>query len=594
MMKRTNLRAKSLRSALLGGAVAAAVAGPALAADVTMDRLVNAGKEPQNWLMQNQSFEGWNWSALKEITKDNVKNLRVAFAVPITSELIGTLSPNNSGRPLVDGGMMYYDDGWGMIYKVDASSGKAGKILWTADGAVSKDNKQISRGVTMWGNSIYHSLTDGRMIAVNRDTGEITLDTPIARLTYNGVTNVSQQKEIPQASMLAIKGKLIIGNGNGDAITRGWLQAVDAETGKILWRTYMVPGPGEPGHETWKGDNEVWKVGGAAPWTSGTYDPVTNVIYQGTGNAQPMFDVEYRPGDNLYAASVVAMNADTGKILWHFQFIPNEGWDYDENSLHQVITVPVNGTPTKILGHWSRGGHLWRLRADGGQFIDATAYTKVTWTAGIDPKTGKPVEYDPKLAVQAYLPAARPLRGKGEVLACPSSEGGIRFASAAFNPNTYTSYATGMESCYGITVVESKKLPNGDIDPAGPGGIRGRVGISRYINPQGLVIAADMSTNKVTARKTYPHEFKAGIMSTAGGVVYTVRLTGEVIALDEKTLDELWSFSTGMSAKGPPISYSVNGKQYIAAITAAQPGATMLYPGVKNLPHGAMLWVFTL
>ena len=581
-------------STILGGAMLTAVAVPAIAADVTMTRLVNAGKEPQNWLMQNQNFEGWNWSELKEITKDNVKNLKVAFAVPITSTLIGTLAPNNSGRPLVDGGMMYYDDGWGMIYKVDATSGKAGKIVWTADGAVSKDNKHVSRGVTMWGNSIYHALNDGRMIAVDRDTGEITLDLPIARLTYNGVTNVSQQKEIPQASMLAINGKLIIGNGNGDAITRGWLQAVEAATGKILWRTYMVPGPGEPGHETWKGDNEVWKVGGAAPWTTGTYDPVTNIIYQGTGNAQPMFDVEYRPGDNLYAASVVAMNADTGKILWYFQHVPNEGWDYDENSLHQIFTVPLNGTPTKIIGHWSRGGHLWRLRADNGQFMDATAYTRVNWTAGIDPKTGKPVEYDPKLAVQKYIPATRPLRGKGEVVACPSSEGGIRFASGAYNPNTYVSYAVGMESCFGITVVESKRLPNGDIDPAGPGGIRGRVGISRYVNPQGLVIAGDMTQNKVVAKHLYPHEFKAGIMATAGGVVYTVRLTGEVIALDATTLDELWSFSTGMSAKGPPISYAVGNKQYIAAITAAQPGSTMQYPGVKTLPAGSMLWVFSL
>ncbi len=582
------------RSSVLATLLGSVVAMPALAVDVTADRLANAGREPQNWLIQNQNYEGWNWSTLNEVNKANVKNLKVAFAVPITSELIGTLAPNNSGRPLVDNGMMYYDDGWGMIYKVDVSSGKAGKIVWTADGAVSKSEKQISRGVSMWGNSIYHALNDGRLIAVDRDTGDIWLDKPIARISYNGVTNVAQQREIPQASILPIKDKIIVGNGNGDAITRGWQQAVDAKTGNIVWRTYMVPGPGEPGHETWKGNNEVWRVGGAAPWTTGTYDPATNLIYQGTGNAQPMFDAEYRPGDNLYAGSVVAMDADTGKINWYFQFIPNENYDFDENSLHQVLTVPINGTPTKILGHWSRGGHLWRLRADNGLFMDATAYTKVTWTQGIDPKTGKPLEYDPKLEVQMYAPATRPLRNAGEKIVCPSSEGGIRFASGAFNPTTYTSYAAGMESCYGITTVASTRLPNGDIDPAGPGGIRGRVGISRYINPQGLIISGDMTAGKIVARHVYPHEFKAGVMATAGGIVMSVRLTGEVIALDDRTLEELWSFSTGMSAKAPPMTYSVNGKQYIAAITAAQPGSTMAYPGVRNLPHGAMLWVFSL
>ena len=161
---------------------------------------------------------------------------------------------------------------------------------------------------------------------------------------------INEEKENFTAAPLAVDGKILVGQSGGDDLTRGWLAAVDAATGAEVWRTYMVPGPGEPGHETWKDTNQAWKVGGAALWTTGTYDPETNLTYWGTGNAQPMFDVEYRPGDNLFAGAVVAMDVKDGAIKWHFQYTPNEGWDYDENGVHQLIKLDINGEPRKVIG----------------------------------------------------------------------------------------------------------------------------------------------------------------------------------------------------------------------------------------------------
>ncbi len=585
-------------STILSGAMATLLAWPALAADVTAQRLVNADSEPQNWLLPMQDYAGDSFSALDGITRDNVKNLHVAFTVPLGSALSGRNAANLMNHPIVADGMMYLDDGNGGFYKLDVTSGDNGEVLWKADAGVSKDESQRTRGVAIYGHNIYQNLTDGRVVAIDTDTGEFAWDQQIARVAWNGVSDVNMAAENFTASPLPVDGKILVGQSNGDSLTRGWLEAVDAATGKPIWRTFTVPGPGEPGHETWKDTNDAWKVGGAALWITGTYDPDTKLTYWGTGNAEPMYDVEYRPGDNLYSDSILAINVDDGSIKWHFQYLPNGGWDYDESGVHQIIHLNTDGQDRTILDHWGRNGFHYRIDASTGTYMDSTQYVdKVNWTAGIDAKTGKPVEYDPNLALQTYIPETRFLRGKGVMQACPTTHGGLRWQPPSYNPTTHITYQASLDGCFDKEAKESFPIEGGGglIDPKKGGGIRG-AGPTKYVEPTGLVTAADVTTNKILARVHYPYEAQSSALDTAGGVLFTGFLDGRVVALDDQTLKELWHFNTGSAIKGAFISYGVDGKQYIAIIAGANPGSGLSsqHPELANMTNGATLYVFSL
>ncbi len=294
MAKDRWVRAGALTSTALVGLFAFA----AQAADVTQQRMENADQEPQNWLLPHQNYEAHSFSRLNQINRDTIKNLKVAFTVGLGSAVKGSTTLNLENRPLVDDGFMYVTDGWGQVFKIDVRSGDRGKIVWKADASVAKDNVNRDRGGALGGNAYYHALTDGRVIAVNRDTGEFIFDKQRARIEHTGGTANIQAEGFTMAP-LVIDGKVLEGNARGDSLTRGWLEAIDMNTGNEVWRTYTVPGPGEPGHETWKDNNNAWMVGGAGLWTTGSYDKEQKLALYGTGNAEPMFDVEYRPGDNL-------------------------------------------------------------------------------------------------------------------------------------------------------------------------------------------------------------------------------------------------------------------------------------------------------
>ncbi|MSO71373.1 MAG: hypothetical protein EXQ88_05095 [Alphaproteobacteria bacterium] len=573
---------------------------PGYAADVTKARLEGAAAEPQNWLLPYGNYEGHMFSRLDQINRGNVANLKVAFTLPLASALTGNPDLNLMNHGIADDGFLYIDDGRGGIYKVDLNSNDKAQIVWKADAAVSADESNRSRGIAVWGNAVFHNLTDGRVVKVNRDTGEIMFDKLVARTDHPKGSGVNIKGEYFSAAPLVVNGKIMVANSYGDGLTRGWLHAMNPDTGAELWRTYMVPAPGEPGHETWKDNNEAWRIGGAGLWTTGTYDPALNLTYWGTGNAQPMFDVQYRPGDNLYSASIVAMNVDDGKIKWHFQYTPNEGWDYDENGVHQIYNVNVGGAPRKIIGHWGRNGFFYRLDGVNGAFMDATQYVaKVTWTKGIDPKTGKPVEYDPSKAVQTYIPETRMLRGDAPETYCPTITGGVRWQSVAFNPTKNRSYSAAIDGCTTIQVGESKRLAGtAMLDPKAPGGIRGRIdAATKNLGYTGLVRSVDVLTNKMVASFSYPYESQSGAFATAGGLIFTAFLDGRVVALDDETLKELWHFNTGVITKAPPFSFSAKGKQYIAILAGGGrkgSGYTAAWPEAKNWVNGPVVFFFAL
>jgi alcohol dehydrogenase (cytochrome c) len=345
------------RYLLLAGAIF--VGAPAWAGDVTPDRLVNADKEPQNWLMNHRTYDGQRYSPLDIINRDNIKGLKLAYAVALGGT---TASENLEATPLAEDGFLYIVDQWGVLYKIDARSGDVGRIVWTMDPHQEK-LPLTNRGAALWGNLVITVASyPARVIATDKDNGKVVWE-----------TNLNDQADVQlTAAPLVVKDKVVVGAAGGDRGVRDWIAALDAATGKLIWRNYVVPAPGEPGSETWKDKNNAWQVGGGAMWVTGSYDPASNQVIWGTGNPVPMFDPTYRPGDNLYTDSVISWKPDSGKMNWYFQYTPGDMWDYDAAHSHILIDGVRNGLPVKAVTHSGRNGFLYTLERDNGQFLFAS------------------------------------------------------------------------------------------------------------------------------------------------------------------------------------------------------------------------------
>ena len=337
---------RALRALLLGGA--ALIAAPAIAADVTPQRLDSP--EAGNWLMNHRTYDAQRYSPLDQINKTNIKNLKLAYSVAIGGT---STNENLQSTPLAEDGFLYVTDMWGVLYKIDARSGDVGRIVWRMDPGQEKP-PLANRGAALWGNLVITVASyPPRVIATNKDTGKVVWDTNMA----DGQADVQLT-----AAPLAVKDKIIVGASGGDRGVRDWIAGLDAATGKIAWRKYTIPAPGEPGSETWKDKNNAWKTGGGAMWVTGSYDPATNQVLWGTGNPVPWSDPYYRPGDNLYTNSLISWDPDFGKMNWYHQYTPGDMWDYDEEGSHILIDGSVAGQPRKLVTHAARNGFLYSLR----------------------------------------------------------------------------------------------------------------------------------------------------------------------------------------------------------------------------------------
>jgi alcohol dehydrogenase (cytochrome c) len=334
-------------------------------------------------------------------------------------------------------------------------------------------------------------------------------------------------------------------------------------------------------------------------WTTGSYDVGQRTTIWGTGQPQPMHDPEFRPGDNLFSNSAIALDLDTGKLKWYFQYTPNESWDYDEQGVHMLIDATVNGQPRKLVSHYGRNGFFYNLDRTNGSFITAGQYVDVVnWTKGIDPKTGKPIEYDPNVALQAYIPSTRMLRGEtNNPPACPHKLGGVRWQPPSYNPTKHVAYSAGIDGCYSLDVIPVLARPDGGIDPAGPGARVGRAQTATYlknVDVHGLLSAVDVTTGQVVARLRQPYENLSGMLATGGGLVFSATLDGAVTAHDDETLAELWRFETGISIKAAPFSYAIGGKQFIAIMVGGPAPGGAIHPELKEMIPGGMMYVFSL
>jgi alcohol dehydrogenase (cytochrome c) len=551
---------------------------------VNKDRLINAQNEPQNWLMMNGDYASTRYSKLTQINRDNVKNLRLAWALALGGmQDVGQNGPENEVNPLIDNGFMYSSDGWGTVYKIDARNPNKGEFVWVSDSGVRHEgNVPRTRGIALWEDLVIANLPDGRVIAINRDSGEIVWDKKVAIANEFG----SQEKFL--TAPLVAEGKVIVANGAGDGGTRGWLAALDAKTGNELWRWYVVPKPGDPGSETWKDSNNAWKTGGGGLWQTGSYDPATRLTIWGTGNPVPIYDPQSRPGDNLYTNSAVALDIDTGKLVWYFQYTPNDSWDYDEIGVHMLYDTVINGENRKVVGHFGRNGFFYALDRGNGSFIKGAQYVNdLNWTKGLDPKTGKPIEYDPKLDVQTYVPEARALRGDSMKRACPTWHGGVAHQPTAYNPIKHIAYGVGAEGCFSQNGAKvAYKSPNGGMDA--------KASEKRTFTSDlyyGAITAYDTVNNKILAKAITDIEIRSGALVTAGGVVFTALQDGWVIAYNDETLEELWRFNLGTPLKGSPVTYAIGPKQYLAVQTSGRHLHPIKY---DNLENSSYLFVFAL
>jgi alcohol dehydrogenase (cytochrome c) len=570
---------------------------PLRAADMTHERALNVAKEPQNWLLHHGNYQGHRFSALKEINTDTVKGLKPVFSVALGGfESGGRYKFGNlEATPLVEDGIMYVPDGWGSVYAIDVSSGKKGAIKWKFDPGTDRAWAGDvaccgvnNRGVALWKDKVISIALDGRMFALNKATGEMVWERKIADPAIAETLTIAP---------LVVHDLAIVGSAGGEFGIRGWIDATDLNTGKQAWRTYTIPGAGEPGNETWKDGKDRWKHGGASIWETATYDAESDTFYQGIGNAGPDWDPEYRPGDSKWAASVLALGARDGKIKWGFQYTPNDPYDFDEISEHPIIDAKVNGQDRKLVVHAARNGFYYALDRTNGSFVAGKQYVdELNWTPGLDPKTGRPLNYNPATDVQVYNAGTHPSRAKpeGERL-CPSHFGGKNWEPSAYNPELKLLYIPSIEGCNYLQTAEQKDF----VDQGGPIKPRERFaggGFKQSEKLYGSLKALDPVTGETKARLKLEYPNFSGALATAGNLVFLGHLDGTLTAHDAKTLQELWSYNTGSGINAPAISYSVNGKQYIAVLVGSKQPFYVLQnaPELKNTSTASMLYVFGL
>jgi alcohol dehydrogenase (cytochrome c) len=520
----------------------------AVGAQVTSDRLLRAAEEPQNWITYSGGYASQRHSLLTQITPANVKNLELKWILP--NQVFGAWQSS----PIVVDGIMYLTQRPNDVLAVDA---KTGRVFWQYRYNVSPDARVCcganNRGVAILGDTLYTGTLDGHLVALDRTTGRSLWDVAVGdpKLGYS----------ITMAPLI-VKDKVLVGSGGGEYGIRGFIAAFDATSGKELWRFYTIPGPGEKGHDTWSGDS--WKSGGASVWVTPSYDPALNLTYWGVGNPGPDFNPAQRMGDNLYTDSVVALNPDTGELKWHFQFTPHDPYDYDSVQVGVLADISWKGTPTKALLWGNRNGFFYVLDRTNGRFLSATPFVKVNWASGIDEK-GKPI------------PTPQP---EGQPT-WPGVQGGTNWYSPSFSPRTGLFYLSVWDGYASVFKPESSQyvpgrnfLGGGATPYAGVPGAPGvRVGRATPINTwtdaagSGGVVAIDPQTGQKKWTFKQFDVTDSGNLTTATDLLFTGGREGYFYALDARTGAELWKASLGGQIANGPISYAVDGKQYIAVIS---------------------------
>ena len=355
-----------------------------------------------------------------------------------------------------------------------------------------------------------------------------------------------------------------------------------------MWKKFVIPAPGEPGSETWKDKNNAWRTGGGSMWVTGSYDPATNQVLWGTGNPVPWSDPYYRPGDNLYTNSLISWDPDNGKMNWYHQYTPGDIWDYDEEGSHILIDAMIGGEPRKLVTHAARNGFLYTFERGNGQTVMAKPYVpNINWTAGIDQKTGKPVDYDPNRDIQVYSGKANYNLAEPTKRMCPALTGGNNYFPPSYSRRTGFIYIPAYTMCNDMTLdQESIKK-----------GIYFARAMKFTERSESDLVMADPLTGEIKKRVHSVYPNASGTLTTGGGLVFTAFMDGSFVAYDDTTLDQLWRINVGTGFNAPPISFEAGGKQYIAilsGISNISKGRLALTPELREQRNQTMLFVFGL
>ncbi len=551
-------------------ALTATAQSPRAYSPVTDARLTSP--EPGNWLMYRRTYDSWGYSPLERINARNVGTLE-----PVWTMSTGT-NEGHQSPPVVNDGVMFITTPFNQVFALDA---KTGDLLWRYRRQMPADIRMghpTNRGVALFGDKVYMATSDAKVVALNAKTGAVIWDKAVA--DYNTGYYMTM-------APLAARGKIMVGVSGGERGIRGFVTALDAETGNQVWKTYTIPGPGEPGNDTWPGDS--WKTGGAPVWVTGSYDPKLGLTYWGTGNPGPwMGDV--RPGDNLYTSSVIALEVDTGKLRAHHQYHWNDSWDWDEVSPPLLVDLPRNGKMVPGLVHPGRDGYLWMLErsASAITFISGKPYVKQNVFTKLDPVTGRP-EYDM---------THKPGTGK-RVKYCPSLWGGKDWVPAAYSPKTGYLYIPANENlCQELEGEEVEYRPGQQFTGAQS---------TDFTIAEGADHIGELQAwNLRTGERAWTHKYDSPnwgpVLATGGGLVFTGGTTDRYFhAFDASTGKLLWQYRTNSGITGVPTSFEVDGVQYIAVQSGWGVDAQGMLGRIDHarntetiVPQGGVVWVFAL
>ena len=523
--------AKCRFAAALGLLLLSSVAS--LGQNVPYERILHAQSEPQSWLTYGGSYFSQQYSSLKQINRQNVSSLRIAWMYQPSRPVA-----NLESSPIVVDGVMYITEPPSTVTALDL---RTGLKIWSytptlPEHVVSIGLNATSRGVAILDDTVYIGTADAHLIALDAKTGAVRWNVHVA----DNVMGYAMT-----GPPLALKNKIVVGIAGSEAAVRGFIDAYDPKTGKQLWRLWTTPRVGDPGAETWGNGAPI--SAGATTWNNGSYDPDLNLIYWGTGNPAPDFNDDDRPGDNLYTCSLLAIDADTGTLKWYFQFSPHENHDWDSTEPAVLFNATIDGKPRKLVGFANRNGFYYVIDRVTGKFIKGVPFVKETWATGLD-ANGRPI----------LAPDQQPTLGAG-TLVYPSITGGVDWTSPSYSPQTGLFYVSAHET--GAYFIKG----TGKIEPGPPKGIVGGGGIRALAGEQsyGAIRALEATTGKRAWEFKLLSPAWVPVLSTAGGLVFSGSDEGNFFALDAETGKPLWDIQMGHSARSNPISYEVDGKQYI-------------------------------
>jgi alcohol dehydrogenase (cytochrome c) len=500
-----------------------------LAAQVTFERLLDATDEPHNWLTYSGNYDSNRHTTLDQITVDNVDRLELQWVLQAQSLQVFQTTP------LVVDGIMYITEAPNTVLALDA---ELGRVFWRYEYTPAQESRpccgRVNRGVAILGETLFMGTIDAQLIAIDAVSGRPIWQTSVAEPGAGYALTLAP---------LIVKDKVIVSVAGGEYGIRGFISAYDPETGEEEWRFYTIPGPGEPGHDTWQGDD--WRYGGASAWITGSYDPDVDLIYWGIGNPGPDWNPSQRPGDNLYSDSVVALDPDTGELEWYFQFTPHDIHDWDAIQVPILGDIMHEGEMRRVMMWANRNAFYYTLDRETGEFLVGKPYARQTWAEGLD-ENGRPVR----------VPNMEP--SPEGTLVSPTIGGGTNWWSPTFSPRTGLFYVNAFdgEQIYFIRdeeYVEGEQYTGGGGESAGP--------IDNY---HSAVRAIDPATGDLRWEYPIAPRSTSGLLSTAGDLVFGGTIDGYFFAVDAVSGEELWHMTVGARVHAAPISYAVGGQQYVS------------------------------